>query len=97
MKYQICESLWSKTRGLMFSKKKNLVFVFDEEKRISLHMMFVFFPIDVLFLDKDKKTIEVKKDFKPFSFYTPKEKARYVIEIAENRRNDYKIGEKIDF
>jgi uncharacterized membrane protein (UPF0127 family) len=97
MKYQICRSSWSQTRGLMFSKKKNLVFAFDQEKKVGLHMLFVFFPIDVLFLDKDKKIIEIKKEFKPFSFYTPKKKARYVVEIAENRRNEYKIGEKIDF
>ena len=76
MKYQICKSIWSKALGLMFSKKKNLVFVFDKEKRIGLHMMFVFFPIDVLFLDENKRIIEVKKDFRPFRAYTSTEKAK---------------------
>jgi len=81
----------------MFSKKKNLVFVFDEDRKVGLHMFFVFFPIDVLFLDQDKKIIEVKQNFKPFSFYTPKNKARYVVEISENRKEEYGIGEKIEF
>ena len=87
--------MWSKARGLMFSKKKNLVFVFDKGKKIGLHMFFVFFPIDVLFLDKDKKIIEIKKDFRPFSFYTSQNKAKYVVELTED--HNHKIGEKVNF
>ncbi len=94
MEYKIVHSSWGKARGLMFSKKKNLIFVFEKEKRISLHMLFVFFPIDVLFLDKDKKIIEIKKDFKPFGFYKSKKKAKYVVEIAvPEDKKEYGIGE----
>ena len=39
-------------------------------------MFFVFFPIDVLFLDKNKKVVELKENFKPFSIYFPKNKAK---------------------
>lgn len=92
MQFKICKSIWAKARGLMFSKKKNLIFVFDDEKRRSLHMFFVFFPIDVLFLDKNKKIVEIKRDFKPFSFYKPKNKSKYVIELTEKTK--YKKGEK---
>ncbi|MBW2996382.1 DUF192 domain-containing protein [Candidatus Woesearchaeota archaeon] len=91
---EVVNSVFGKARGLMFSRKKNLMFVFDEEKRISLHMFFVFFPIDVLFLDKDKKIVEIKKNFKPFTFYKSKEKAKYVVEIAIGRDKEYKIKEK---
>jgi hypothetical protein len=97
MEYEICKSHWSVFRGLMFSRKNNLIFVLDKERIIGLHMVFVFFPIDVLFLDKDKKIIEIKKNLKPFSFYISKKKAKYVVEIAKNRKKDYKIGEKINF
>ena len=90
--------MWGKARGLMFSKKRNLMFVFDKEQRISLHMWFVFFPIDVYFLDKNKKVIEIKKNFKPFTFYKSKKKAKYVVEIADSIADkEYKIGEKIYF
>ena len=90
---EIVNSVLGKARGLMFSRKKDLMFVFDKEKKISLHMFFVFFPIDVLFLDTDKKIVEIKKNFKPFSYYRPKNKARYVIELALNKRKEYNIGE----
>ena len=62
--------------------------------RSSLHMFFVFFPIDVLFLDKDKKIIEIKRNFKPFSFYKSKEKAMYVVEITS--AHDYAVGDIFD-
>lgn len=94
MKYKLCRSMWSKAGGLMFSKKRNLIFVFDEEKRISLHMFFVFFPIDVLFLDKNKRIVEIKRKFMPFTFYQSKKKAKYVVEIAEKEKDNFKIGKK---
>jgi len=80
----------------MFSKKRNLVFVFEHEQRVSLHMFFVFFPIDVLFLDHKKKIVEIKTQFKPFTFYKSKEKAKYVVELVNNKKK-YKKGEVFTF
>ena len=91
MKLTLCKTWFSKVRGLMFSRKKNLMFVFEKEKLIPLHMWFVFFPIDVLFLDKGKKIVEIKRNLRPFSLYWPKNKAKYVVELAE--KNYYKIGQ----
>ena len=87
---EICTSTWSKARGLMFSRKKDLMFVFKKEKIIPLHMFFVFFPIHVLFLNKNKKIVEIKNNFKPFTFYTPKNKAMYIVELTE--KHNYKLG-----
>ncbi len=83
----------------MFSKPKTLIFDFGKEKIIPLHMLFVFFPIDVLFLDKNKKVAEIKENFKPFSFYNPKNKARYIIELPFNtiKNSGTKSGDKISF
>lgn len=78
-----CKSLFSQAKGLMFSKRKNLMFVFDKEKIISIHTWFVFFPIDVVFLDKDMKLVESVENLKPFRFYKSKNKAKYMIEIAD--------------
>src|SRR3989344_681054 len=83
-KYRICRDSFSKSLGLMFLKKREdfaLVLAFDKEKRISLHMFFVFYPIDVLFLDKNKKIIEVKRNFKPFTVYNSRKKAKYAVEL----------------
>jgi len=98
--YKICSSILCKARGLMFRKNPAaLVFEFNREQRNSLHMMFVFFLIDVIFLDKDKKVVEIKENFRPFAMYIPKNKSMYVIElekgkIAESRSE---IGDIIAF
>lgn len=85
-KKDFCDSIPSKAFGLMFSPKikdKGLIFVFDKEEVRELHMFFVFFPIDVLFLDKNKKVVEIKENFTPFTLYFPKKKAQYVIELEK--------------
>jgi len=96
---RICKNVLSKGFGLMFSRKQTLIFVFRKEKINPLHMLFVFYPIDVLFLDKNKVVVEIKKNFKPFSFYTPNKKSMYIIEIPKNIKEKIKTetGDKIEF
>ena len=97
----LCGNSFSKFIGLMFTKQQNkaLIFKFNEEKIISLHMFFVFYPIDVLFLDKNKVVVDKKENFKPFTFYNSKNKARYAIELPEEtiNKSKTKIGDKIKF
>ena len=98
--YLLCTSLLSKARGLMFRKRPiPLVFEFNREKINALHMIFVFFPIDIIFLNKDKEIVELKQNLMPFSFYNPKNKSMYVIELEKGRIAESKsaIGDKITF
>ena len=92
---------FSKFIGLMFSRRqdKALVFKFSREKVIHLHMFFVFYPIDVLFLDKNKVVVDKKENFKPFTFYKSKKKAMYAIELRQGtiKRTKAEIGDKIKF
>ena len=97
---KLCRNIFSKSLGLMFSKKiTSLIFAFEKEKIIPLHMFFVFYPIDILFLDKNLAVVEIKKNFRPFSFYTPKKKAAFVIELPQGAINKTKteVGDKINF
>lgn len=97
---ELCGDIFSKSLGLMFTlKPKPLIFIFKKEKIIPLHMLFVFYPIDVLFLNKNKAVVEMKENLRPFRFYTPKKKAKYVIELPEStiKKSRTKIGDKIGF
>lgn len=97
---KLCKSKISKSLGLMFKiNPKSLVFVFEKPKKVSLHTFFVFFPIDVLYLDKKKKVVEIKKNFMPFTFYTPRKKALYVVELPVGAAQMTKtaLGDKITF
>lgn len=98
---KLCDDAFSKSIGLMFSKKKNraLIFRFNEEKTIALHMLFVFYPIDVLFLNKNKIAVDIKEIFKPFTFYKSRKKAMYAIELPDGiiKKTKTGIGDKISF
>lgn len=96
----LCNAL-SKFIGLMLSinKKKALILKFDKEKIIALHMFFVFYPIDVLFLDKNKIVIDKKENFKPFTFYKSRKKAMYAIEMPDGiiKKTKTEMEDKIKF
>ncbi len=95
MKVKFCKSILSKIRGLMFSKKKNLLFIFNRSTYVDLHMLFVFFPVDALYLNENWEIIEIKH-MKPFwPYYKAKNKAKYVLELTE--KHMFKIGDKVRF
>ena len=98
---KICDSILAKFIGLMFSlKQKNtLIFKFNREQVISLHMVFVFYPIDVLFLDKNKIIVDFKENFRPFSFYSSKRKSMYAVELPNGaiKKSRTEKGDKISF
>jgi len=90
-----CRTALSQALGLMFRRKQNLIMEFSHEKRVSLHMFFVFFPIDVLLLNSQKEIVEIKRQLKPFSFWRSQQQGKYVVELAF--LGEYKIGEKLGF
>jgi uncharacterized protein len=99
-KILFADNIFSKAFGLMFKrnfKNKFLIFIFKKEIFVPLHMFFVFFPIDVIFLNKDKIVVEIKNNFKPFTYYNPIKKAKYVIEAEKNIFKNVKLDDKIDF
>lgn len=89
-----CSGVFSCGWGLMFSKRRNLVMVFSEERKVKLHNWFVFYPIDVLVLDSSKRIVEIKKGFKPFSFWNSVNVGKYVVELGFS--SDYKVGDKLE-
>ncbi len=99
-KISIMKNIFQKANGLMFwSKFKDeaLIFSSNSEQKTPLHMMFVFFTIDVLFLDKDKEIVEIKKNFKPWTFYSPKMKSKYVIELPKGKSSLVQLGDEISW
>jgi uncharacterized membrane protein (UPF0127 family) len=94
----ICQSAWSKARGLMFSKQRNLVFIFRNEDIQSLHMFFVFYPIDVVFLNAQKRIVDIKENFLPFTCHSSKKHACMVLELQKGavKRTGTKTGDFIN-
>ena len=82
---EFCKTELSKIKGLMFTKriKKALIFVFRKESLQHIHMFFVWYPIDVLWLDKNKKIVQLKENLKPFRIILAKKPAQYIIELED--------------
>jgi len=102
-KTRYAKTPWQRMRGLMFEDVRNfdyaLVFEFPGESKIgtSLHMIFVFFPIDVLFLNKAQRVVD-KVTLFPFNpNYTPKEAAKFVVEMPNKKAAKVKTGDKVEW
>src|SRR3989344_4515777 len=83
----LCNTLLSQFLGLMFNFPKNdgLLFDFKREKFISLHMFFVFFSIDLVYLNNKKEIIKIVKNVKPFTPYIKSVKCRYIMELKDSK------------
>jgi uncharacterized protein len=94
---KLCNTSYSRMRGLMFSFEKSALLAMKKEQNLSIHMLFVFYPLDVFWLDKDKKIIDKKKVY-PFTMYhAPKEKAQYVLEVPSSQNIGLKEGQVLSF
>ena len=94
-------SLWFMLFGLMFRTRKTLVFafpkrtlLFDKDPYVSVHTWFVFFPLTLLYLDEHRKVVE-KAYVQPFSSFTPKHRACYIVEIPG--RTPIAINDSVTF
>ena len=108
----VADSFIKRAIGLMFRKSIDgdmcMLFVSNRERRESLTMQNMLFPIDVLWLDRDLKIVDMAeglppdKSLFPFKTYSPKDKARYVLELKSgsirknkiNRKSEIKIRNK---
>jgi uncharacterized protein len=88
------DSFFRKAFGLMFTRRqpgRALVFRFAREKRVSLHMFFVFYPIDVAYLDSSHTIVELKESLRPFTVYFPRNKACYVLELPDGYSKEHRL------
>lgn len=102
-KTKFANTYFKRFKGLMFEKKENfdyaLIFEFPFESRIktSLHMLFVFFEINVVFLNSKKEVVD-KTTLKPWTInYTPKKPAKFVIEAPIKTFEKIKNKDKINW
>lgn len=76
------KNILSKTFGLMLKNQISpLLFIFKREKIIPIHTLLVKKPIDLVYLDRQMKVVDLKTDLLPYRFYTPKARAMYVLEL----------------
>jgi len=66
----------------------------------SIHMLFVRFPIDVVFLDSERRIVDLKANLRPWlGTAFPKSRFRYAIELPAGAIEKFRlnIGDKLDW
>jgi uncharacterized membrane protein (UPF0127 family) len=80
-------------RGLMFKKEGNALLEFPEEKRYKIWTLFMRYPLDLIFINKDKRVVEIMEDTLPITlnpktwrFYKPVNSFRYLLELDARKK-----------
>lgn len=81
--------------GLMGKRDFDDIMVFSNLTDSSIHTMFMRFEIDVYFINENRIVFD-KTTLKPWRFYRPKKRAKYIIETKKGKLNS-KIGDMLDF
>jgi len=98
-----CDTFWKRGRGLMFHRPlgedEALLFVEKSESILgtSIHMLFVFFPIAVIWLDGQKRVVD-KRLARPFRlYYAPQRPAQHFLEGHPSLLERVQIGDQLDW
>ena len=104
---RLADSFGSRLKGLMFSDRRDLVIKAMREgiTESSIHMMFMKYPIDVIWADKTMTVVEVMKKIPPHNatkpgtwrVYKPEKPALYVIELGKGSASKTQRGDKVEF
>ena len=102
----VSDSAESRTRGLSgmasLGEDHAMLFVFEEPDRYGIWMKDMKFPIDIVWLDEQKKIIHIEKNVSPNTYpkvFFPPLKSLYVLELNTGfaSKNNLIIGESLNF
>lgn len=100
---EFADSFFSRFRGLMLKKdlKSGLVLKIPSgrgKRGSAIHMFFMRIPLDIIFADEELRVVDVVS-LDPWTTYTPKSAARFVIELQKGLITDSEteIGDLLEF
>ena len=98
-----CDTFWKRGRGLMFRRAlpEDHAYLFVERResiaQAAIHMFFVFQPIAVLWLDRDRRVVDrvLARPFRPY--YAPRSPAQYYVEGHPSLLDQASPGDQLEF
>jgi uncharacterized protein len=99
---EFARTMLTQSLGLMFRKSMphgfSMIFIFKKPSRVNIHMLFVFFQIDVIFLNEGKKVMGFSR-LKPWVGYKGMEDIKYILEMKAGTIDmfDLKVGGQMEF
>lgn len=108
VKTEVANTDIEKTRGLMYreslEENAGMLFNFSSEKNRSFWMKNTIIPLDIIFMDKDKKIVDIIKGMEPCieepcKIYDSKYPAMYALEVNAGYvdKNNIRIGKTVVF
>lgn len=105
---KIAKTKAEKRRGLSNREKlgenKGMLFIYPEERKLSFWMKDTLVPLDIIWINKKQKVIEIKHNAQPCKSepcpsFSPENKAQYVLEIngGEAEKLGLKPGDRLKF
>nr|MBN1229884.1 DUF192 domain-containing protein [Anaerolineae bacterium] len=98
-----CSSFFCRLRGLMFRRRLRqgegllLVEQFESRSATAIHMMFMFFPIAVIWLDREFRVVD-RRLAKPWHpVYVPAQPAKYTLETHPDLLDAVQEGDSLVF
>ena len=102
---EIADDNNERINGLMFrknlDKNSGMLFVFDDEKNQTFWMKNTLIPLDIIFIGKDMKIVDIKHatpcNEDPCKLYQSSKPAKYALEVNGNFtiKNGIKVDDKI--
>lgn len=109
LKVELALTPQQRAQGLMFRKNlprdKGMLFVFEDDDYWVFWMKNTYVPLDMIWLNADKKVVHIVKDIQPVKEggnlprYMPNETARYVLEAGAGfcGKNNIQLGDQARF
>ena len=106
VKVELATTEAQKEKGLSgrekLGKNEGILFVYNQPTTPSFWMKGMKFSIDIIWIDKDKKIVDLSEHLKPESYplnYSPQVPVSYVLEVPINfvQENDLKVGQQATF
>lgn len=95
-KVVLCNNLFTQVRGLMFrsaplGRREAYFFTIGGP----IHMAFVKFPIDVVWLDGSMEVVDVQRAEPGWNVYYPRKMSSRIIELAAGAARGLKVGTRL--
>ena len=102
----LAQNAIERIKGLMFQKSleqnKGMLFLFDKEEKHYFWMKNTFIPLDIIWLNKDKKVVFISENNQPCKWYycssiKPTVEAKYVLEVNSGivKKIELKVGDEL--
>lgn len=98
-----CSSFLCRLRGLTFRRSlpsgDGLLLVQNRDSRVdsSIHMLFVWFDLAVVWINNTQQVVDVRLARRWRPAYIPARPARYVLELSSEHLDDFYIGDQLRF